>query len=911
MKKFALAILFISFLLPVNPIMTAASSEVTYHSESEDSLAVELLGRYTSEVPIDEGGTEIVAYDPNTYLAYSVNGYEETLDIIDLSRLAEGQTDMQLEKRIQLSDFGVDAGDLTSVAIAPDSNFIAVSVPATNKVENGHVVFMSTEGEILTSVEVGALPDMVTITPDGNNVLVANEGEPSEDYSVNPEGTVSIIDVSNGVNKGDNLTVTTATFSDEIIEEGVRKVHPESSYAQDLEPEYVVVDDVSQYGYVVLQESNAIAKLDIESGEFLTVKSLGYKDFSLPENKLDASDKDDEINIRNWPVLSIYQPDGMDIVEINGKNYLLTANEGDAQDWDGFSEEKRVKDLEDEYQLNADLYQGYDQEELDKMVKEGLFDDEQLGRLKTSTSHPTNADGKYEAIYGYGGRSFSVWDTETLELVYDSGSEFEDIIEKFEPDYFHSNNDEDTFESRSDDKGVEPESVITGEVNGKTYAFTGLERQGGIMVYDMTNPTSPSFDSYFTSRLFQGLDQDVTEESGDVAPEGLTFIQDDDSPTGEPILLAAHEVSGTIAAYELGESSNSFLSELTVDAGELNPSFSPEQFEYQLEVPNEVDELQFSGFTQSDDAHVLVNGKDPSESVALAEGNNEIHVEVIAEDGSVTNYTVFVKRLLATVSEQLKPTDNTFMVETDIADLDENATLNLVVPEDNGEVNEISFTQEQVQQLKDKSITVTTEQGDIIVTFNAEPFTDEAPLSLLIETLDQNEFENSQSTLTNIYQLEFTQGDQLVSNFETPVTLSFQLAETNESASVYHWNQEDGKWDQVGGTLIDNWISAETDHFSIFTVLDSAALAVGEEDTDGNKNVSDGKEGDNNSPIADEKDSDDKEQSDSAPKEEKSNNKLPDTATNMYTFLLIGGCLLLIGMAIVVIRQQKRKISND
>ncbi len=911
MKKFAIAILFISFLLSVNPIMTTASSEVTYHSESEDSLAVKLLGRYTSGAPLDEGGTEIVAYDPNTYLAYSVNGYEKTLDIIDLSRLADGQTEMELEKRIKLSDFGVDAGDLTSVTIAPDSSFIAVSVPAANKVENGHIVFMSTEGDVLTAVEVGALPDMVTITPDGNNVLVANEGEPSEDYSVNPEGSVSIIDVSSGVNEGNHLAVKTATFSEEIIEGDVRKVHPDSTYTEDLEPEYIVVDGTSQFGYVVLQEANAIAKLDIQTGEFLTVKSLGYKDYSLPENKLDASDKDDEINIRNWPVLSLYQPDGMDIVEINGKDYLLTANEGDAQDWDGFSEEKRVKKLVDDYQLNADLFQGYNQEELDKMVEEGLFDDEQLGRLKTSTSHPTNANGKYEAIYGYGGRSFSVWDAETLELVYDSGSEFEELIAEIEPEYFNSNNDEDTFETRSDDKGIEPESVISGEVNGKTYAFTGLERQGGIMVYDMSNPTSPSFDSYFTSRVFQGLDLDVTPASGDVAPEGLTFIKADDSPTDKPILLAAHEVSGTIAAYELGESANSLLSELKVDVGGLNPSFLPEQLEYQLEVPNEVEEIQLSAMTQSDDAYVLVNGEDPAESIALAEGNNEINVEVIAEDGSVSTYTLFVKRLFANVSEQLQPSDNSFIVETDIANLDEQATLNLVFPTDHGEVSDISFTKEQLQQIKDKDITVTIEREDIIVTFNAGSFTDEAPLSLLIETLDQAKFEDGEHALTDIYQLEFTQGDQVVSNFDVPVTLSFQLAETNEAASVYHWNEEDREWDQVGGTLHDNWISVETDHFSIFTVIDSTTLAEGEQDPNGSENVSNGQKEDNNPSTSDEEDQEDQEQSTSSSKEEKSNNKLPDTATNMYTFLLIGGCLLLIGMAIVVIRQQKRKTSND
>ncbi|MGP4038473.1 choice-of-anchor I family protein [Gracilibacillus sp. D59] len=911
MKKIVIAILCISFFLSVNPIMTNALSDVTYYSENEDSLAVKWLGRYSSQAPIDDGGTEIIAYDPNTYLAYSVNGSEKTLDIIDLSGLANGEKEIPLVERIQLSDFGVNAGDLTSVAIAPDSSYIAIAVPAENKVDNGYVVFMSTEGDVLTTVEVGALPDMVTITPDGSKVLVANEGEPSKDYAVNPEGSVSIIDVSNGVNEGDILTATTATFSDEIVADDVRKVHPNSTYPEDLEPEYIVVDKASQYGYIVLQEANAIAKLDIQSGEFLTVKSLGYKDFSLPVIKLDASDKDDAIDIRNWPVLSIYQPDGMDLVDINGKTYLLTANEGDTQDWDGFSEEVRVNDLVKDYQLNADLYQGYNQDELNQLIEKGLFEDEQLGRLKTSISHPKNEEGKYEAIYAYGGRSFSIWDAETLELVYDSGSEFEEKIAAFQPEYFHSNNDEDSFESRSDDKGVEPESVITGEINGATYAFTGLERQGGIMVYNMSNPASPSFDSYFTSRVLQGLEQDVTESSGDVAPEGLTFIQAEDSPTGNPVLLAAHEVSGTIAAYELGESSDSSLSELTVDQGELNPDFSPEQLEYELEVANKVDEIHISAMAQSPYAQVLVNGNDPAEAVALKEGNNEIIVEVEAEDGSVSNYTIHVKRLYASKREELLESENGFIFQTDISSLEQNSTLNLIVPETDAEAKEITITPEQVQQLREKEITISVEQTDLKVTFDVTTFTDDAPVTLLIKKLDQDKYEYSKFALTEIYQLEFMQANQAVTNFETPVTLSFELTKRNEAASIYYWNNAEENWDQIGGTLRDNLITAETDHFSVFTVLDSAAIAEAEKDEDGNSDVTDEPNNPNEPVEPNELNNTKNEEQPTATPTDKSINKLPDTATNMYTLLLIGGSLLLIGMAIVVIRQQKKKISND
>lgn len=544
----------LSLSLFASPIQAAAPEELTSYKKGATGLTAELVGRYSSGAAIDEGGTEIVVYDPNSYRAFSVNGAEKALDILDLSVLQEANTmDIPLLKRIPLSDLGVEASDVTSVAIHPDGEFIAVSAPALKKEQPGSVVFLTIDGKQLGHVKVGALPDMLTFTPDGNQLLVANEGEPTEDYTVNPPGSVSMIDVSQPIEDLDDKAVTTVPFEEQVIANDVRKVHPESSYAEDLEPEYITIDAAGEYAYVVLQENNAMAKLDIQKQQVVSVTSLGYKDYSIPKNQLDPSNKDDEAAIENWPVLAMYQPDGLTSFEVDGQTYLLSANEGDAQDWEGFSEEARVADLAKDYQLNAELYKGYNQNQLDKLVKNGLFEEDQLGRLNTSVSQPKNEDGKYEAIYGFGGRSFSVWNADTMGLAYDSADDFEQITAKVYPDYFNSSNDEDGFDSRSDDKGPEPESVITGEIGGTDYAFIGLERQGGIMVYDLSKPTAPKFDSYFSSRVFTGPEAEVTGQSGDVAPEGLAFIPEDESPSGQNLLLAAHEVSGTIAVYAIDE----------------------------------------------------------------------------------------------------------------------------------------------------------------------------------------------------------------------------------------------------------------------------------------------------------------------------------------------------------------------
>ena len=539
--------------LLLSPVQTSAVGQVMkFDGNAKQGLHVELLGRYSSGAGIAEGGTEIVAYDSVSKHAFSVNGSAKALDIIDLNALKENTQDISRIKQISLSDLGVAASDVTSVAIHPEGGYIAVSAPAANKVDHGYVVFLSTAGEYLSHVTVGALPDMVTFTPDGAFVLVANEGEPSDDYQINPEGSVSMIDVSNGVEGISNDHVANVKFEEDVIEKDVRKISETSTYAQDLEPEYIVVDEESKYAFVALQENNAIAKLDLQTKKFVLVKSLGYKDFSVGENKLDASNDDNEVNITNWPVLSMYQPDGMASYNVNGQTYILSANEGDAQDYDGFSEEKRVGDLVESYELNADLYEGYTQEQLEQLIENGLFEDEQVGRLNTTISAPKNENGKYEAIYGYGARSFSIWNANSLELTYDSGSDFEKITQQvYGENYFNSNNDENNFDSRSDDKGPEPETVTIGNVQDQNYAFIGLERVGGIMVYNIDNPEQPTFNRYFSSRNFNG-GEEVTAASGDAAPEGLTFIPADESPTGQNILLAAHEVTGTIAAYQIG-----------------------------------------------------------------------------------------------------------------------------------------------------------------------------------------------------------------------------------------------------------------------------------------------------------------------------------------------------------------------
>lgn len=532
-------------ILSTIPEWTSAQRTKNASRTGQDQLNITHKGRYTSGADFGNGGTEIVKYNPKNGYAYSVNGDKEALDIIDVKHPGKDGA-INLVKRIYLQDNGIEVGDLTSVTVHPSGDYVAVSAPAVDKTKPGHVVFYGSNGDYINNVTVGSLPDMVTFSKDGKYLLVANEGEPSDDYTVNPPGSVSVIDVTGGPANVTANNVRTAMFTKEH-QEGIRALGPNAEDAYlNIEPEYIAVDSQSKYAYVTLQEVSAIAKVDIAKGQIVQVKGLPYKDHSLAQNAMDVSDEDGKSELRRVPVLGLLQPDGIDTYDYNGETYLLIANEGDSQDYEGYSEEKRVKKLKDDIQLDARYYQGYTQAELDDMVENGLFDDEQLGRLKVTTSHAfKDADGKYNALVSYGGRSFSILRASDLEMIYDSGSDIEQRVLDLLPERFNANYeaaDDIKVDDRSDDKGPEAENVVVGKVDSHSYAFVGLERVGGIMIYDITNPNEP----YFVKYLYD-------PDNKDISPEGITFESAEESPNGKPMLIASFELSGTTSAWELDD----------------------------------------------------------------------------------------------------------------------------------------------------------------------------------------------------------------------------------------------------------------------------------------------------------------------------------------------------------------------
>ncbi|MFM9984889.1 MAG: choice-of-anchor I family protein [Flavobacteriales bacterium] len=647
------------------------------------------LSTYDANVPFGEAAAEISTYEPFSKRLFLLNNFNQRIDVLDIA----DPTDPQFVFAFDFSPYGAGVNSLKAF-----DGYVAMAIEAEIKQNPGTVLIMDSDGNVMSFVEVGILPDMIAVSPDHTKILTANEGEPTDNYTNDPEGSITVIDISSGVGVVTQSDVTTIGFdqfesfrqsfessawenlnytispspyfsgnnrwaaaptlngispangnalwaasdldnglnngqewhtlhflpvdisdrprctisfyynaSGYGIEDslGYNILMPgetefqESNYVAlnntsgwtkvsipldgiqgsiqwmlmtkhagsgasvafddirisfldnstrifgnndlstvkaDMEPEYITVSEDSQIAYVTCQENNALAILDLNTLEFIDVKGLGFKNHSLPENGLDASDQDGEINIQPHPVFGMYQPDAIDHFTTNGESFLITANEGDVRGYNAFNEEARINSLILDPTAFPDPF----------LVQPDILS----GRLKVSSAMgDLDFDGDYDELYCFGSRSFSIWNG-SGELVWDSGDDFEQKIAELFPDYFSSNNDDNTsFDSRSDDKGPEPEGITIGKIYNHTYAFVGLERMGGIMVYEITDPYNPVFIQYINSRNF---DADAnSDESIELAPEGIIFIPKNISPIDRDLVVLSCEVSGSISIYQV------------------------------------------------------------------------------------------------------------------------------------------------------------------------------------------------------------------------------------------------------------------------------------------------------------------------------------------------------------------------
>jgi len=604
----ALSLLFASSIPSVHaaPIQAVKQLQISCiaktASPAKDSfkgLKINWVASHFSGSEFDSSSAEIVSYDSCSDKLYVVNAKAQSVEVLKLgNNNSEPSKVGQLDLQAAAKNAGISIGDANSVVAK--NGLVAVAIQHANKQQNGIIaLYRSDDLSLVNSYPAGALPDMVTMSDDSRYLLSANEGEPNGDYSHDPEGSVTIVDLQGGFADG-QAKVKQVDFR--AFNQGQAR-HSElkdvrlpapmgATVAQDLEPEYLALTSKGKV-IVALQENNAIARINIANGYIEAIQGLGSKSWASVEEggdgaMLDLTNKDGKFIQASYPQLAgYYMPDSIASFKVNGKDYLLTANEGDGREyvyqssqaqceqaghkWDGKeyqvggededaakyqSEQDDCISYSDEtraYKLKIDpAHPLMDQQRYGK--KGTIANKKAIGRLKVVADQKQL--GPKDTVYSFGARSFSIFDLDG-QRIFDSANQLSDLANSEQ--HWNASNDNQASDDRSDDKGVEPEAITVAEINGAHIAFIGLERQGGIAAYDVSQPDSPKLLDFVNRRDFsQDVCTEVDEDgdctngqynpkAGDLGPESITYF----SRLGRHYIAVGNEVSGTTSIYQL------------------------------------------------------------------------------------------------------------------------------------------------------------------------------------------------------------------------------------------------------------------------------------------------------------------------------------------------------------------------
>jgi hypothetical protein len=660
-----------------------------------NELNMNLLTSFSNGVT-GTNSAEIVTFDSDVDRMYIANSIGAKLDIVNFAN----PSNPILISSVAMAPYG----NINSV-VAHDS-IIALAIENSNPQLNGSVVILDYNGNFLKQVTVGAMPDMITFNKNYTKILTANEGEPNSTYSVDPEGTVSIIDISGGISSLTQANVTTLdltaynTQSTALLAQGIRLFSTSATVAQDLEPEYIAVSDDNTKAYVSIQEANALLTIDLTTNSILSLSALGYSPYNTGSgNALDASDQSGAVLITgDLPIKGAYMPDAISYATIGGQGYIFTANEGDSREFASVIDANRI---------SSSVFANLDPVAFPDaaILKNNKF----LGRLSAlKYSGDTDGDGDYDELHVMSGRSFSIRNATTGAVVFDSKDLLEQITSKhpYFGSIFNASNTVGTpaLKNRSDDKGPEIEGIAVHQFNGSMYAFVSSERLGGVFIFNVQNPSSPNFVGYYNNRS-------NTASGPDLGAEGIIFISAADSPNGNALVILANEVSSTLSIYQLNTCAS-------IAGGEINSTLT--------------------GFCQGTTASLSIPGATGSTYQWLLNGSPI--VGSIGTNCSITsggNYSVLVTNstLGCTDTSNVKVI-SAFSLPSINAGIDQavcasnsislSATGGINYTWDNGVNNSVAFSPTATQTYTVTGVDVNgcTNTDDVLVTVNALPTVD-------------------------------------------------------------------------------------------------------------------------------------------------------------------------------------------
>jgi hypothetical protein len=555
--------------------------------------AITLLNAYVEGNVARTGGSEVVSYttQDNTLLATVANAGTSAFGV-QVMTLSSSAT---LSERAYIdysATFGATANlsSISSVAADPSNRGFGVAtlVPTANTSTAGKIAFFDlTSGfsggsRTLVTLDVGFHPDSVTFSADGSKLIVVNEGEfnasvANPSSTGNAPGSISVIDLASITSTAQIAALTsgnvsTFDFSATNLDTGVSLAGirnasvaalgtagafisnvpnfttlagSDADFFKGMEPEFAAV--LGNKVHVTLQENNAIATFDLTTNKWTAVNNLGTITQTIDASDQDGAGGTTSISI-NDTVKGLPMPDTIKAFTNSGTNYLITVNEGDARVDD--RDISRFGDTSGNDSMNTILSTS--------LAADASRANSVMGRLNVSRLNgDTNNDGKIDEAVMIGTRSMTIWNADTGAKVWDSGqstsTNFETLLANLDPTRFNMNNGSPSnFDTRSDDKGPEPEALTIGQFGSSLLAFVGMERQNGLMVYDITNPNNPTFVSYLNSQA-----------NGLISPESMVYIPAGQSPTGSAILITGYEGTGTagsgIGVYAVPEPSRALL----------------------------------------------------------------------------------------------------------------------------------------------------------------------------------------------------------------------------------------------------------------------------------------------------------------------------------------------------------------
>src|SRR5688572_20852093 len=477
----------------VSAITVACCSAMAYAD------AMTLVSNISANQPGGTSAGEIVSYDPVTQRLF-VTSSGGTVHRVNIFGAADPSAPTAVGTVDFSGEFGGAVLSLTSVGADPLGRFgVATIVPAANTTTAGKVGFFNlATGAVIGTSDVGFHPDSVTFSADGSKLIVVNEGEFNAGSATNAPGSISVIDVG-GITAGNVATlpalpVTTRDFSAANLAAGVSlnglrnnqvagvgtspatfiNTVPNFNYGTDaeanaanvniVEPEFATV--AGSKVFVSLQESNAIAEYDLASNTWTGISKLG-----TITQTVDANDTGSPTVNITQAIKGLVMPDTLVSYVVGGKTYVVSANEGDARVDD--RDVSRFGDVSGNDNMNPLVDTDAPSNFLNTTTNasNGVRADSQLGRLNISRiDGDTDADGKIDDIHMLGTRSISIWERQpdgSLSRVADTGSFFEQYIRDTDAAGWA--------DGRSDDKGPEPEGLTIGEIDGRTFAFVGME----------------------------------------------------------------------------------------------------------------------------------------------------------------------------------------------------------------------------------------------------------------------------------------------------------------------------------------------------------------------------------------------------------------------------------------------------